>query len=149
MYLDKVNKQGPTLIDELGPCWLWTGSFYSVGYGLFPIWRNGKHYSLGAHRVSYVLKNGPIPGNLCGLHKCDNRPCVNEDHIFTGTRGDNARDAVIKKRWITKLTESQVIEIRRLYKEYDISQEALGREFGVTQGMVGQIVRGNFWTHIL
>jgi hypothetical protein len=64
------------------------------GYGIQQfqgkVWR--------AHRLAWTLAYGPIPDDLCVLHHCDNRSCVNVDHLFLGTRGDNARDMVAKGR---------------------------------------------------
>lgn len=51
-----------------------------------------------AHRVAWELVHGPIADDLCVLHRCDNRLCVNVEHLFLGTRGDNIRDASVKGR---------------------------------------------------
>src|ERR1700741_3016734 len=51
-----------------------------------------------AHRLSWVSKNGPIPNGLFVLHKCDNRKCINVDHLFLGTLQDNYDDMRNKNR---------------------------------------------------
>lgn len=75
-------------------CWLWTASINNSGYGQILEKRKAKL----AHRISWVLHNGPIPFGMHVLHKCDTRPCVNPSHLFLGTNSDNVRDRVKKNR---------------------------------------------------
>lgn len=51
-----------------------------------------------AHRVAWLMAKGPIPDGLGVLHRCDNPPCVNVDHLFLGTVGDNNADRDRKGR---------------------------------------------------
>lgn len=51
-----------------------------------------------AHRVAWMITNGPIPDGLCVLHRCDNPPCVNPAHLFLGTVQDNNADRDAKGR---------------------------------------------------
>jgi hypothetical protein len=66
-----------------------------MGYGVVNI---GNTYG-GAHRLSYTLNVGEIPQGLHVLHKCDNRKCVNPNHLFLGTQKDNNQDMGRKGRW--------------------------------------------------
>jgi hypothetical protein len=76
-------------------CWLWLGQLSYLGYGqimLSPGQRKTK-----AHRAAWEAFRGPI-GKLHVLHRCDNRCCVNPDHLFLGTRSDNMLDMYSKGR---------------------------------------------------
>lgn len=75
-------------------CWPWIKSRQPYGYGRF----NYQGKQVQAHRVAWILTNGPIPDDLCVLHSCDNPPCCNPDHLFLGTKGDNNRDCIRKGR---------------------------------------------------
>lgn len=75
-------------------CWEWTGFVSNLGYGRFQIGRI-QHFS---HRLSYAINKGPITGWLFVCHSCDNRLCVNPDHLWLGTHSDNMQDMLRKGR---------------------------------------------------
>jgi hypothetical protein len=133
-------------------CWLWTGAPTEEGYGYLRI-RNKAIY---AHRLSWQLFRGPIPAGLCVLHSCDNPPCTNPDHLFLGTRKDNARDMRNKGRHPdqygekssrAKLTIAQVIELRNL-RESGMSYRKLGKMFGIAAPNAWRIVKREHWKTI-
>ena len=142
-------------VDKSGECWVWTAYCDANGYG---------HLSVGtkmprAHRVSWTIHNGPIPEGICVLHTCDNPPCVRPDHLWLGSRGDNSLDMKMKGRGRTKyqrgeandyskLTETNVLEIRHRYAQGNVSQYQLAREIGVCVATICHIVNRITWNHI-
>lgn len=61
---------------------------------------------------------------------------------------DNNLMAHGEKSCKAKITEEEMFEIKRLYNETELSQEAIGKIFGISQSQVGNIVRGESWRRI-
>jgi hypothetical protein len=144
-------------VDKSGECWVWTGHKHRFGYGLFAL--SGRQ-RVTAHRFSFYLSNGPIPDELCVCHKCDNPSCVRPNHLELGSQAYNVKDMWSKRRanpgWaggekngMSKLTEEAVRDIRSRYATGKVSQYALAREYGVTRPLIGMIVRGQIWQHLI
>lgn len=150
-FWEKVNKRP-------NGCWLFTsnhGGGGPDGYGQLSV-PDGEEYM--AHRVSWVIHNGPIPGGLLVLHKCDVPRCVNPGHLFLGTHQDNVDDMIAKGRGVhgttgainplTKLTESQVLSIRKQYNTGRFSQQQIAELYSVNQTLISAIVTRKIWKHI-
>lgn len=76
-------------------CWIWTAALRGkTGYGAFKL--NGK--VVDAHRVSYQINIGEIPQSMYVCHSCDNRLCVNPNHLFLGSAKSNWKDGFDKER---------------------------------------------------
>jgi hypothetical protein len=134
-------------------CWEWQGKMFTNGYGDMSI--DNKHYL--AHRLSYKLFNGHIPDGLCVLHKCDNRKCVNPDHLFLGTAHDNMQDCLKKHRnnpvqginmFNSKLDDDAVRVIRKEYTKDGKTAKRLAELFGVSTGIIYNVITNRIWKHV-
>lgn len=86
-------------------CHLWIGSTDRYGYGYLEMGSRarGNRSHWAAHRVAWHLAFGPVPEDACVLHKCDTPACVNPNHLFLGSKLDNARDMAAKGRqWMQR-----------------------------------------------
>jgi len=150
-------------------CWNWHGTLSPKNYGVFYL---SKSKRIAAHRAAWEFYKGKIFGELQVLHKCDNRRCVNPNHLFLGTNSDNVADKVAKGRCASlsgsenpmyknyasaargdrvsgsKLNDSAVISIRQEYKNGGTSQNILARKYKVSQSCIWGILNRKTWTHI-
>jgi len=95
-FEEKVDRHGPIVRPELGPCHLWTAKCRKGRFNYGQFFYKGRYVE--AHRWIFERVCGPLSGRQCALHRCDNPPCVNEDHLFAGTRRDNCLDMLKKGR---------------------------------------------------
>jgi hypothetical protein len=120
-----------------------------------------------AHRVSYEMHVGPIPDGHFVCHRCDNKLCVNPDHLFVGTHKDNMRDMAMKGRAASglrhgrytkpesilrgelnpnsKLTAEEASRIRDVYAKGGSSLSKLAAEFNVSKRTIHNVVQGIIW----
>lgn len=146
-------------------CWLWNAGLKS-GYGRFGI----GYTRFRAHRLSYAIHNGPLTDDLFVCHKCDVRACVNPEHLFLGTQAENLQDMVNKgrsnlgeKHWSlrcpekvtrgekvgnAKLTEADVLNIRRRYIPYGVTYDQLAAEYKVSSSVIRDAVLRISWKHL-
>lgn len=156
LQADASRRKDHVRIAENG-CWEWIASRTPLGYGQVRF-RGTREL---AHRVSWIVFNGEIPGDKskygtsCILHQCDNPPCVNPAHLFVGTQRENANDSIGKGRWGKRgckgerhgravLSESDVKAIRASQQ----STRELATEFKVSQSAIVHIKNRRTWSHI-
>ena len=147
----KILNRFESKIHKSNKCWDWLASKDRQGYGYFGINRKIKK----AHRVAYEQWVGRIPFGLSILHRCDNPPCVNPEHLFLGTKSDNSRDAFDKGR-LTQIGLGEHSMAAKLNNESVLfvkaSQESnsnLARRLGVDRGTIRAIRVGKSWKHLL
>ena len=140
--------------DEPGPlptpCRIWEGGIAGNGYGQIGV--NGKGVSTHRLVMAEDLAHDP---DLHVLHLCHNPLCVNPRHLYLGTDQDNMNDKVAVDRQNkgethgqSKLTDKDVLKMRRMYAAGGITQAKLGRKFGISQKQVSCIIRGEQWPHL-
>lgn len=129
-------------IDRSGDCWEWQGTHNEQGYGCFDL--NKKRRA--SHRVAYELTHGTIPDGLLVLHRCDNPPCCNPDHLFLGTHKDNADDCAAKGRLSIgggkRIEDNEIPGLIDRYKRGGITQQELADAYGVSRSLVSFILSG-------
>ena len=132
-------------------CWEWLGFRREWGHGSISIGRGPK--KIGAHVLSWILHNGPIPEGLSVLHRCDNGWCVNPSHLWIGTQLDNIRDCISKsrnalgeKQGIARLTDELVRKIRLEWPQ--LNQCALANKYGLNHGTIWKVVHRKTWRHV-
>src|SRR6266436_3883570 len=144
-FWSKVDKQGEQ------ECWNWKAGKNKGGYGVFYL-EHSHHNEPSirdfAHRLSWQFANGPIPDGKWVLHKCDNPPCVNPNHLFVGTVADNQKDMAQKGRGSTHrriLTPDQVLEIRKKYVRGVYGYIRLAKEYGVGPSTIHDLIVKRNW----
>ncbi|WP_081337672.1 HNH endonuclease signature motif containing protein [Burkholderia pseudomultivorans] len=144
-FWSKVGKCGE---DE---CWPWLAAI-THGYGQF--FARGKN--LRAHRVACQLVHGDQPYEKAeSAHRCHNRLCCNPKHLHWATRAANEQEKAEAGRQVrgeqvhsSKLTEQDVLEIRRLYSAKQATQTVLSEQFGVSQKQIHLVVTRARWKHV-
>lgn len=116
-------------------CKLHPGTVNNSGYAKVSV--SGR--TVYAHRHAYELRHGAIPAGLLVLHTCDNRRCVNPDHLYAGTQRQNVADmdrrGRRRKRW--GLVKAEILKL--LAEGWNDRQ--IAPMVGCDQNYVGKIRR--------
>ena len=101
----------------------------------------------GAHGVSYLLKKGEIPKDKFVCHRCNEKLCVNPDHLYLGTPKQNSQDAQKDGLLQKALTPEKIAIIHSLHL-YGWSHKKIAAEVGCAKSMVYYILHNKFWKHL-
>jgi hypothetical protein len=136
-FLDKIR------VAESG-CHEWCSTMRKDGYGKF--WLDGQ--TVQAHRAAWIVFQGEIPKGKLVLHKCDNRKCVNTNHLYIGTAKDNTRDKIERCRWWGRMKiPYAVVEKARSLVSSGWTQQKTADFLGIKQVQVSRYVRKNQRSH--
>ena len=130
-----------------GSCMEWQGRVESAGYGVIHEGRK----KVRVHRETLSLAKS-LPEGLFALHHCDNRRCINPEHLFAGTKADNNRDMTAKGRLVVfrgedRTTAKLTAEAVAYIHASSDSHKALGLRFGVDRNLIRKVRAGQAWAH--
>ena len=109
--------------------------------GGYPCRFSSKRGTYYPHRDLYREVYGELPQGFVIRHKCDERLCLNPNHLTYGTYSENSLDMFKRKRKKTKITFSDAANIR-----VDIRlQRVIAEEYGIDQSCVSRIKSGDHW----
>ncbi len=139
--------------EPMSGCWLWMGAVNGDGYGR--VWvKTARNRTPRANRTAWSLYRGPIAAGLSVLHRCDNRLCVNPDHLFLGTQADNMRDMAKKGRSTQGsrhpaaiLCEGDINPIRARLAAGQSARE-IAADYGVSGAVIYAINARRRWNHV-
>lgn len=134
-------------------CYCWPSALSAGGYGQFSF-EGRTHY---AHVASYLIYVGEVTDDLHVLHDplvCNNRACVNPNHLRLGTNAENTADKHLSGTQLqgehifgAKMTTERVIEARRLYAS-GVSLSELSSRYEIVLSCIWKIVHRKSWKHV-
>ena len=132
----------------MSDCIEWPGA-RSHGYGVTTNHRGG---IVRVHRQVMAELHGSdaIEGKVV-MHTCDNKACINVEHLRIGTQADNMADMDAKGRRARsgrrgdKLTYRKAIAIRHM-RRCGMEQRKIAEFFNVSEGSVSMVINGRTWS---
>ena len=138
------NYQDENVIDS---CWMWEGAISASKYG--SIFYGNKSYL--AHRMSYIIFNGPIEIDQLVRHTCDNPCCVNPKHLILGSNSDNIIDMVKRNPRSTITLNEECVKVIKWMLKYQYEDglgKKLARLHNVAPSVISRIKTGKRWSWV-
>ncbi len=124
------------------------------GYLRVTLSRDGKSRLFRVHRLVLMTFVGACPSGMECCHSNGNRMDNHLSNLYWGTKVDNWKDRKEhgfgisgEDHHLNKLTEADVLEIRRIHSLGDSTQGQIAKEFGIHRMTVSRIVRRIDWKH--
>lgn len=123
-------------------CWMWTGPKEVQGYGRLAY----RHIRWKAHRLSCLLTHSKLPDHQPLHHICENKACINPEHLTPMERGDHFNDHR-SQDWYAGRTYSsrepeKVAAVKELHKRGYTGYQ-IGPMVGLSRGHVYRILKNN------
>lgn len=129
-------------IDYTDDCWVWTGARTTSGYGRLVRRLNKRRFTFRVHRAAFVIQHRREPLGDVLRHTCDNRLCVNPDHLLEGSYKDNSIDASQRARITGQALDETKVRVIRAAAADGVSATELATLFGVSKVCIRRVVAG-------
>lgn len=120
-----------------------------TGYSVVKVTPDGRK-KMGTHRFIWTAFRGEIPAGVDVLHSCDNRACINIDHLELGNDVKNMRQMCARSRGKNshgrhKLTVDKVLRLRKEWKNGNRDNVRLANKYKVSRYYINAVVARKYW----
>ncbi len=135
--------------EALTGCWIWSGAYRNDRKkGGCPVFYHDGG-PCKASRFIYELEKEPIVDGNYIRHMCHNPACVNPAHLEQGTQKENMYDSLCSGRLNKKLTDEDVLNIRKEYVPFVVSLNMLAAKYKICNKSVLDIIKGRKYKNLL